>query len=72
MYGLVSVSDNQGWIRATVQVSTNSYRMYGLSEELTVPSAVPEIDPAGMGSMLALVGGAFGMLERRRFARKRA
>jgi len=26
---------------------------------------VPEIDPAGMGSVLALVGGAFGLLERR-------
>ena len=31
-----------------------------------VPEAVPEIDPAGMGSVLALVGGALGLLERRR------
>jgi hypothetical protein len=68
MYGVVSVSANQGWIRATVQVSTNSYRMYGLSEELTVPSAVPEIDPAGMGSVMALVTGALGLLERRRLS----
>ena len=30
------------------------------------PEAVPEIDPAGMGSVLALVGGALGLLERRR------
>jgi len=30
------------------------------------PSAVPEIDPAGMGSVLALVTGALGLLERRR------
>jgi hypothetical protein len=29
-------------------------------------SAVPEIDPAGMGSILALVTGALGLLERRR------
>ena len=29
-------------------------------------SAVPEIDPAGMGSVLALVTGALGLLERRR------
>lgn len=29
-------------------------------------SAVPEIDPAGIGSVLALVGGALGLLERRR------
>ena len=28
--------------------------------------SVPEIDPAGMGSVLALVGGALGLLERRR------
>jgi formylglycine-generating enzyme required for sulfatase activity len=31
-----------------------------------VPSPVPEIDPAGMGSVLALVTGALGLLERRR------
>ena len=30
------------------------------------PSGVPEIDPAGMGSVLALVTGALGLLERRR------
>ena len=29
-------------------------------------SGVPEIDPAGMGSVLALVTGALGLLERRR------
>jgi len=29
-------------------------------------SPVPEIDPAGMGSILALLGGALGLLERRR------
>jgi hypothetical protein len=39
---------------------------YGVSSELTVPSAVPEIDPAGMGSVLALITGALGLLERRR------
>ncbi len=30
------------------------------------PSGVPEIDPAGIGSVLALVTGALGLLERRR------
>jgi hypothetical protein len=30
------------------------------------PSPVPEIDPAGMGSILALLGGSLGLLERRR------
>ena len=32
----------------------------------TVVSAVPEIDPAGIGSVLTLVTGALGLLERRR------
>jgi hypothetical protein len=30
------------------------------------PSAVPEIDPAGMGSVLALVTGSLALIERRR------
>lgn len=30
------------------------------------PSAVPEIDPAGMGPVLALVTSALGLLDRRR------
>ena len=29
-------------------------------------ASVPEIDPSGMGSVLALVTGALGLLERRR------
>ena len=33
---------------------------------LLVETQVPEIDPAGLGSVLALVGGALGLLERRR------
>lgn len=37
-----------------------------LSVEISPQAAVPEIDPAGMGSVLALVGGALGLLERRR------
>jgi hypothetical protein len=37
-----------------------------LSVEISLVQAVPEIDPAGMGSVLALVGGALGLLERRR------
>jgi hypothetical protein len=31
-----------------------------------LPSPVPEIDPAGVGSILALLGGGLGLLERRR------
>jgi len=30
---------------------------------------VPEIDPAGMGAVLALVTGALGLIERRRSRR---
>jgi len=44
----------------------NAANFYGVSSELTVPNAVPEIDPAGMASVLALVTGALGLLERRR------
>jgi len=30
------------------------------------PASIPEIDPAGVGTVLALVTGALGLLERRR------
>lgn len=40
--------------------------MFAMSEELTVASAVPEIDPAGMSAVLALLTAALGLLERRR------
>jgi hypothetical protein len=32
----------------------------------TAPSSVPEIDPNSLGSVLALVLGSLGLLERRR------
>jgi len=57
------------WINADSSSTANFSRsLYGISETLTVasPSSVPEIDPAGMGSVLALVTGALGLLERRR------
>lgn len=38
---------------------------------LSITAAVPEIDPAGIGSVLALLGGALSLLERGRFARSR-
>ena len=37
----------------------------------TVTTSVPEIDPAGNGSALALVCGALGLLERQRARRRR-
>jgi len=46
------------------------YNYLGGNQIALVSGAVPEIDPAAAGSVLALVGGALGMLERRR--RRRA
>jgi formylglycine-generating enzyme required for sulfatase activity len=42
---------------------------FRLASPLSGPSGVPEIDPAGVGSVLALVTGALGLLERRRSRR---
>jgi formylglycine-generating enzyme required for sulfatase activity len=39
---------------------------FRLASPASNPSGVPEIDPAGLGSVLALVTGALGLLERRR------
>jgi formylglycine-generating enzyme required for sulfatase activity len=43
---------------------------FRLASSLGGPSGVPEIDPAGLGSVLALVTGALGLLERRRIGRR--
>jgi hypothetical protein len=69
-----SIGDTTGgtdaaWIRdGGGSTASFSQSLYGISETLTVasPSSVPEIDPAGMGSVLALVTGALGLLEQRR------
>jgi formylglycine-generating enzyme required for sulfatase activity len=47
----------------------NGYFGFRLASPLSGPSGVPEIDPAGVGSVLALVTGALGLLERRRSRR---
>ena len=39
---------------------------FRLASPASSPSVVPEIDPAGMGSVAALLTGALGLLERRR------
>jgi formylglycine-generating enzyme required for sulfatase activity len=44
----------------------NAARGFRLASPLSGPSGVPEIDPAGIGSVLGLVCGALGLLERRR------
>jgi len=46
-----------------------SYTQFGY---VATFSAVPEIDPAGMGSVAALVTGALGLIERRRLKAKMA
>ena len=67
-YGLPQFNiSTLGWyFSQTGMPNTAAASFYGVSSELTVPSAVPEIDPAGMGSVLALITGALGLLERRR------
>jgi len=46
---------------------TYTWTLLGSSDTVVMEIAgVPEIDPAGMGSVLALVTGALGLLERRR------
>ena len=67
-----------GWEGDDSNLATSSYRSTGTSPafggviigfRLAGPansSAVPEIAPAGMGSVLALVTGVLGLLERRR------
>jgi len=57
---------NGFWITVGAVPNNIPNRFYGMSDILTVASAVPEIDPAGIGSVLALVTGALGLLERRR------
>ncbi len=54
--------------------STNTRLFFGTQStsttfddlSITGSTPVPEIDPAGIGSVLALVAGALGVLERRR------
>ena len=47
---------------------SDEYDLIGfrLASPVSGPTPVPEIDPAGMGSVLALIGGGLGLLERRR------
>jgi hypothetical protein len=54
------------WIDTGAGSSDSSFAFYGVSEELT---AVPEIDPSGLGSVTALVTAALGLVERRRMRR---
>ena len=55
------------WFRGGRQ-GYDERNMFAMSSNLTVsgPAAVPEIDPNGLGSVVALVAGMLGLLERRR------
>ena len=69
-----SLTNFFGWISSTPLVSitmnsggTSPDRWNTIDDFIVGDrAAVPEIDPAGMGSVLALVTGALGLLERRR------
>jgi hypothetical protein len=52
--------------------AANSFPAFAISFGTTQAAPVPEIDPSGVGSVLALVSGALGLLERRRLMAKRA
>ena len=47
-------------------VSSITPQRFSIEATATAPSAVPEIDPNSLGSVLALVLGSLGLLERRR------
>jgi len=67
-----------GYIETTWNSTTNEFQIFSAAYESDVGvgirtpggAAVPEIDPAGMGSVLALVTGALGLIERRRLKAK--
>ena len=55
------------WQLKGVGAPIDTFGGFELTNMLVVAgSGVPEIDPAGMGSVLALVTGALGLVERRR------
>jgi sulfatase modifying factor 1 len=63
-------------VRGSAGPSTKSwqygFRLGGAPGVSPAPGGVPEIDPNGLGSMMALLGGALGLVERRRTARATA
>lgn len=68
LQGTVTFAD-VAYAAAGLTPGTYTWTLLGSGDTvvMTVPGgAVPEIDPAGMGSVLALVTGALGLLERRR------
>jgi hypothetical protein len=54
------------WIVPAFTGSTESRSDYMALDDVVLTAAVPEIDPNSLGSVLALVAGSLGLLERRR------
>ena len=72
-----------GWFNNTFGMSSSDRGPYApsdvgagpgfrLASPVANPSNVPEIDPAGFGSVASLLTGAFGLIERRRLKAKAA
>lgn len=67
-YGRTGAAGN-AWAEYDRETNLNTaYHMFAMSSLVTVvaSSPVPEIDPAGIGSVVALLSGAVALLERRR------
>lgn len=65
-YGRTGAAAN-AWAEFDRETNLNTtYHMFAMSSLVTVVAPVPEIDPAGTGSVVALVSGAVALLERRR------
>jgi formylglycine-generating enzyme required for sulfatase activity len=64
-----SANDVSSSYRNTLGPGPDAVIGFRLASAVSGPSGVPEIDPAGMGSVLGLVCGALGLLERRRVRR---
>ena len=66
---------DSGWLQFVNAPGPVAFQFDPISNKIFVtadPSAVPEIDPAGFGSVAALLTGALGLIERRRLKAKAA
>ncbi len=55
------------WLTRSSYTNSQLRSLYAMSETLTVASSsVPEIDPAGLSSVVTLLGGVLALIERRR------
>ena len=65
----ISLSSTDNWpVAPSTEISAIGFR---LASPVSSPSSVPEIDPNSLGSVLALVLGSLGLLERRRLRHTR-